>query len=411
MPKQASTFAKKLSKSPKLLNSELLAGAEYVIDHEKGLRRVKPYFFEFKTWVKGRWIGKSLVELFTTEFRDRDPEYYRQAILDGRVKVNGKPSNGETIVKNGDVLTHTSHRHEPPVTSKPVEIIHQDESMIVVNKPAGIPVHPAGRYRHNSVLNILSVEHKVSPTIAPCNRIDRLTSGLSFYAQHASSAETMRKYLFDRELSKEYVARVVGDFPEGEIVCEEPVKTVNPLLGLNRVSPDGKTAKTWFRKMSYNGVTSVVHCKPFTGRTHQIRVHLQHLGHPIANDPLYANRRVWGDNLTEARGKSDEEVSEKLMSMNRSELADFGAFAPLSETSKEAYVTSESKEEAAARRQRRLGELLNGDECTVCQAPLYSDPTPAELGIFLHAWKYSADDGTWAYATDPPEWAAEDWVG
>lgn len=73
MPKDVK---KKPRPSPKLLNSDLLAGAEYVIDREKGLRRVKPYYFTFKTWVKGRWVGKTLVEIFTTEFRDRDSAYY-----------------------------------------------------------------------------------------------------------------------------------------------------------------------------------------------------------------------------------------------------------------------------------------------------------------------------------------------
>lgn len=315
------------------------------------------------------------------------------------------------MLKNGDVLTHTSHRHEPPVTSKNVEIVHMDDDLIVVNKPPGVPVHPAGRYRHNSVLNILSVEHDVSPYISPCNRLDRLTSGLMFFAQHSSSADKMRRYLFDREVSKEYVARVIGDFPDGEIICEEPLCTVNPLLGLNRIHPNGKAAKSLFKKMSYNGITSVVYCRPFTGRTHQLRVHLQYLGHPIANDPLYANRRVWGDDLAAGRQKTDEEVSERLLNLNRSELADFGSFAPQQAAPESLFVTNESMEEAADRRNKRIGELLTGQECEICQAPLYSDPTPAELGIFLHAWKYSADDGTWAYETSLPEWSRVDWSG
>ena len=229
-----------------------------------------------------------------------------------------------------------------------------------------------------------------------------------FFAQHKSSAERMRKYLFDREVTKEYVARVIGDFPEGEIVCEEPLLTVNPLLGLNRVHPTGKAAKSLFRKLSFNGITSVVYCRPFTGRTHQLRVHLQHLGHPIANDPLYANRRVWGNNANEMREVSDEEISNRLLKLNRSELADFGTFVPPSES---LYVTSETVEAAAARRSKRIGELLTGEECEICQAPLYSDPTPAELGIFLHAWKYRADDGSWAYETNLPAWADASWNG
>lgn len=308
-------------------------------------------------------------------------------------------------------MTHTSHRHEPPVSSKDVQIVHQDEDLIVINKPAGIPVHPAGRYRHNSVLNILSIEHNFSPNIAPCNRLDRLTSGLMFFSQHASSAEKMRQYLFDREVSKEYVARVVGDFPDGEIVCEEPLMTVNPLLGLNRVHPDGKTAKSIFEKVSFNGLTSVVRCKPFTGRTHQLRVHLQFLGHPIANDPLYANKKVWGDNAADWRTKSDEEISDKLLNLNKSELADFGNFGPKPNCEvAPSYVSDETKAEAKQRRDKRIGELLNGEICDVCQAPLYSDPSPSELGIFLHALKYRADDGSWSYETELPDWAADDWT-
>lgn len=324
--------------------------------------------------------------------------------------MNGQPSNGEMILKNGDVLTHTSHRHEPPVTIKPVQIVHQDDDLIVVNKPAGVPVHPAGRYRHNSVLNILSVEHKVSSHLAPCNRLDRLTSGLMFFSQHSSQAEKMRKYLFDREVSKEYVARVIGDFPAGEIVCEEPLLTVNPLLGLNRIHPDGKSAKSTFEKLSYNGVTSVVRCKPSTGRTHQLRVHLQFLGHPIANDPLYANKKVWGDDMTQCVNKSDEEINDRLMHLNKSELADFGSFAPPLAKNHE-YVSEETEEQAKARRDKKLGELLTGEECEICQAPLYSDPTAAELGIFLHALKYWADDGTWSYETELPDWAHAEWSG
>lgn len=76
MPKDSNVKKNKIRHSPKSLNSELLEGADYTIDQEKGLRRVKPYYFTFKTWVKGRWVGKTLVEIFTTEFRDRDPEYY-----------------------------------------------------------------------------------------------------------------------------------------------------------------------------------------------------------------------------------------------------------------------------------------------------------------------------------------------
>jgi RluA family pseudouridine synthase len=296
--------------------------------------------------------------------------------------------------------------------------VHCDDDLIVINKPAGVPVHPAGRYRHNSVLNIMSIEHNFASTIAPCNRLDRLTSGLMFFAQHASAAEKMCQYLFDRELTKEYLARVVGNFPDGDIIVDQPLKSVNPMYGLNRVHPDGKPSKSKFRKLSYNGVTSLVWCRPYSGRTHQLRVHLQFLGHPIANDPIYANKRVWGDDLTQANAKSDAEVEDKLLHLGRSQLADFGDFTPamqearvVTESRQHEFVTYNTKAESIAKREKRIGELLTGDTCKDCGAPLYSDPSPDELLIFLHALSYSADDGSWAYKTEEPEWAAEDWSG
>ncbi|BFZ54476.1 DRAP deaminase [Savitreella phatthalungensis] len=386
----------------KVMNSELLEGAEYVKDHAKGLRRVVPYFWTFKTNVKGRWLGMTLEKLFTTEFRDRTPDHYRRAILAGKIEVNGEAKALGYKLRNGDVLTHTSHRHEPAVTLQAPQIVHMDDDIIVVNKPAGIPVHPTGRYRHNSVLNILSIEFDVSPNVAPCNRLDRLTSGLMFFSQNPKMADKMRKHLFERDVSKVYVARVVGEFPDttgkDDILVDLPIKSVNPLYGLNRVHPDGKTAQTSFRRLSYNGATSVVMCMPKTGRTHQIRVHLQWLGHPIANDPIYANRNVWGDDPgASSKELGDAEVENALNNVNKTECPSYGRFTvPPPATHEGKVYMPETKADAAIRRDRRIGELLSGEECEICEAPLYTDPIASELCIFLHAWKYSADDGAWA---------------
>jgi len=100
-------------------------------------------------------------------------------------------------------------------------------------------------------------------------------------------------------VQKEYIARVRGRFPAEEILCEEPLLTVDRQMGLNIVHPEGKPAKTIFKLMHYdqNTDSSVVHCQPFTGRSHQLRVHLQFLGFPIANDPVYSTTQIWGENL------------------------------------------------------------------------------------------------------------------
>jgi tRNA pseudouridine synthase 9 len=98
----------------------------------------------------------------------------------------------------------------------------------------------------------------------------------------------MEKLMKSRQIQKFYLTQVKGKFPDST-KCTEPIKTVNYKLGLNEVLPDGKESETHFKLINYNDKEdlSLVLCKPLTGRTHQIRVHLQHLGFPIINDPLY----------------------------------------------------------------------------------------------------------------------------
>ncbi|KAL2316416.1 Pseudouridine synthase [Schizosaccharomyces pombe] len=373
-----------------------LKDCEYVFKGD-GLRRVPPYYYEYITFAKLRWYGKTLLEVFNTEFRDRESGYYEKAIRNGQVKVNNQIGNVDTVIENGYIVSHHAHRHEPPVSDQPVGIVHEDESYVVIDKPAGVPVHPTGRYNHNTVLHILMKENKCS-LLYPCNRLDRLTSGLMFFSKSPKAAEEMRVHMISKSLKKEYVARVIGEFPNsGEVICDAPLLTVAPTLGLNRIHPDGKEASTVFKRIAFDGHTSLVLCKPLTGRTHQLRVHLQYLGYPIANDPIYANKRVWGPSLGKNGEGSNESVIMRLSEIGKTETA-----SPLLQYE---WYTNETEAEAKARRDKRLGELLTGKHCSECGTPLYSDPSPEELGIWLHALKYESKD--WSYKTQLPKWALD----
>src|SRR6195952_1576706 len=157
---------------------------------------------------------------------------------------------------NGDVITHTLHRHEPPLTALPISVLHEDEDMIVINKPAGVPVHPAGRYNYNSVVEIMRAERGYTWNPLPCNRLDRLTSGVMFIGKHAKAAEELSQQISGRTVRKEYVARVKGEFPEGDVVCDMPILQISPKLGLNRVRAKGKAARTVFKRLAYYPPTS-----------------------------------------------------------------------------------------------------------------------------------------------------------
>ncbi|POY70497.1 hypothetical protein BMF94_6411 [Rhodotorula taiwanensis] len=248
---------------------------------EDGLRKVAPYM-------------------------DRTTEYYEWAIESGIILVNNEKSTPDRVLRNGDLISNIMHRHEPPVAAGPVRILYDgrlpgnDGETLVVEKPGSMPVHPTGRYNFNTLLEILKYDYDL-PLVHTSNRLDRLTSGVMICALTADASKKLGAWFGGRRnheggVKKEYVARCRGRFPDGEVICEEPLLTIDRQIGVNVVHPEGRDSKTIFTRLSYHerSNTSVVHCRPITGRSHQIRVHLQFLGHPIANDPIYQNTAAWG---------------------------------------------------------------------------------------------------------------------
>jgi tRNA pseudouridine synthase 9 len=360
-------------------------------------------------------------------------------------------ASSNTIIKNGQIVSHTLHRHEPPVTALPIGVIHEDDDLLVIDKPAGVPVHSAGRYHFNSIVEILRAERGDGFKAYPCNRLDRLTSGVMFIGKHPRAAEKMSSKLKARTVQKEYVARVKGRFPDGVVLCDQPIMSVSPKLGLNRVRATGKEAKTKFRRLAYypprkpedqppstqsnrdvpaedRAATpppvaneeegySIVHCLPLTGRTHQIRVHLQFLGHPISNDPIYSNRRVFGPDLGkhDTSGDRDSEILSRLNLMGKTEIAETTTYRthlttppPVpagTDPSVIEEIMSREHEQAVHDYHKRKGERLSGERCEICDTPLYTDPGVHELGIFLHAVAYADNNGEWKYRSKMPSWA------
>lgn len=249
-----------------------------------------------------------------------------------------------------------------------------------------------------------------------------------FIGKHAKAAAKLTDQIMGRTVKKEYIARVIGEFPAEDVVCDQPVMQISPKLGLNRARASGKDAKTIFKRLAYypppvkhtNGVQSaeqpsedtrtdrekerdahmswkskegysIVRCLPLTGRTHQLRVHLQFLGHPISNDPIYCNQRVFGPHLAagDALSDHDSEIISNLNLMGKSETAEAMAY----------------HDEMIEEYNKRKAEKMTGEGCEVCGTPLYSDPGAHELGIYLHARRYACQDGRWGYETGLPVWA------
>lgn len=287
---------------------------------ENGLRKVYPYYFTFTTFTKGRWVGEKILDVFAREFRAHPAEEYERCIKAGTLTVNYEKVPTDYRLKHNDLLANIVHRHEVPVTSQPITIVHMDDDIVVVNKPASIPVHPCGRYRHNTVVFILAKEYNLK-NLRTIHRLDRLTSGLLLFGRSPKKARQMEHQIRNRQVQKEYICRVEGEFPDGIIECKEPIEVVSYKIGVCKVSPKGKECTTTFQKLGYNGTSSVVLCKPLTGRMHQIRVHLQYLGYPVVNDPLY-NHEVFGPAKGrggDIGGKSDEQLVKDLINIHNAE--------------------------------------------------------------------------------------------
>ncbi|KFQ33162.1 RNA pseudouridylate synthase domain-containing protein 2, partial [Mesitornis unicolor] len=410
-----------------------------------GLRKVRPYYFDYRTYCKGRWVGHSLLHVFSTEFRAQPLAYYRAAARAGRLRLNEEPVKDlDIVLKNNDFLRNTVHRHEPPVTAQPIEILVENDEVVVVDKPSSLPVHPCGRFRHNTVIFILGKEHALKE-LHTIHRLDRMTSGVLMFAKTVEVSKRIDEQVRERQLEKEYVCRVVGEFPAQEVVCEEPILVVSYKVGVCRVDPKGKFSKTIFQRLSYNGKTSVVKCLPRTGRTHQIRVHLQYLGHPIVNDPIY-NMEAWGPDRGKGGkiDKTDEELLKALVEEHRSKQSldilgvseeDLNCNAENKDCSNSSDCTRVAKDperndvtacplnsdsslemleknkelSSCENQDRQMGEKSSDEKDPLCLECKMTrrDPSPQELVMYLHALRYKGAE--FEYCSKMPEWAMEDW--
>lgn len=383
---------------------------------ENGLRKVYPYNFTYTSYCKGRWIGKPLIDIFIKEFRAHPKEQYEKSIISGGLTVNGQPVKADYVLKDNDLIANKVHRHEIPVLASPIQIIHQCDKLVVINKPPSIPVHPCGRYRHNTLAFILAKEHGIKD-LNVLHRLDRLTSGILMFGCELNKTRDIEEQIRNRTVIKKYLCRVVGNFPD-VISCKEPISSLSFKIGVCYVEPNGKPCQTNFEKLSYNGNTSVVLCTPITGRMHQIRVHLQYLGYPIVNDPIY-NHQVFGPHKGKEGnfGKTNEQLVEDLIKLHTAEnwLGIEGDTLPtkhsksadlIAQKALEAYTKLKEYDELEKKYSLDAIKIQSDSSCLECKQQ-YKDPKPSDLVMFLHAWKYKGEG--FEFETPLPPWAQADW--
>ena len=221
----------------------------------------------------------------------------QRLIAEGRVFLRGRNAKPATRVADGDtVLIRYPHREEPPPNHAAFPVLYEDEHLLGINKPGDVLSHPTDRVVANSVTSILRGQFP-GAKLHLVHRLDRETSGILILAKNPKVARALTDRFTDREVKKEYLAIVAGkmgfkrktvDRPLGYEGAEIKVRqAVIETDGAESENGRGISAATDFERLASNGIASLVHAAPRTGRLHQIRVHLAWLGHPVLGDKLY----------------------------------------------------------------------------------------------------------------------------
>eukprot|EP00956_Cyclotella_meneghiniana_P008079 scaffold10767_cov65-Cyclotella_meneghiniana.AAC.10 len=312
---------------------------------ESGMRVPPPCIRVLSSSVKGKWCGRSLASVMASEFHafadSTEPNRLNEVINAGLLRIDGVPVTGDSsdiLLRNMTTIERVTHWHEPPIyvpqnipITKEILSIGNDSNdpnntssmLYCVNKPASCPVYPAGPYFANSLLMMVEAQEGITPkSLIPCHRIDRCTSGVLLCTDDTNVARMVHSVMTCAKpgtIKKLYVAKVAGRFPAGPtesidssiihppldfahhqwrqdvLEVSAPIAVQFPenkeSSGTMRriIASSGKHAISLFELLCFDHKTntSLVACSPLTGRGHQLRVHLQFIGHPIHNDVEY----------------------------------------------------------------------------------------------------------------------------
>ncbi|MEO5966787.1 MAG: RluA family pseudouridine synthase [Ferruginibacter sp.] len=232
----------------------------------------------------------------------------QQSIENDLVLVNGLPIKNNYKVKGGDKVL--IYDNDAPEASDiipqdiPLDIIYEDEDLLIINKPVGMVVHPGSGNPDKTLINAIAwhfqkncpdIDEASLPRFGLVHRIDKNTSGLLVMAKKQKVMSDLAKQFFNHTVHRRYTALVWGDFEENEGTIKVHVGRHQRFRKLFTTYPDGdhgKDATTHYKVVERFNYVSLVECRLETGRTHQIRVHMQSIGHPLFNDETYGGDKI-----------------------------------------------------------------------------------------------------------------------
>ena len=244
---------------------------------------------EYKVYINNKTINQIIKEKFNLSSR-----LFYKLIKNKLVSLNYKPIDTRTIPSNGDIITidlnYEENNSNIVPTKMDLNIIYEDEFLLILNKPAGIAVHPSILHYNDSLSNGVKFYFdsiNLHKKIRPVNRLDLDTSGLIVFAKNEYIQENLIRQMNDGSFKKEYLCLAEGVFDNLKGTINAPIARKENSIIERCVSSCGQTAITEYEVLKSFENYSLVKCILKTGRTHQIRVHFAYIGHPLIGDSLY----------------------------------------------------------------------------------------------------------------------------
>ena len=236
-------------------------------------------------------------DVFVSEDADLTRSYAKKLFDGGLVRINGSPAKASAKLKLGDVIEielPEVREAEAVPQDIPLDVVYEDGDVLIVNKPRGMVVHPAAGNEDGTLVNAVMYRcggslSAIGGVLRPgiVHRIDKDTTGLLAVAKNNAAHLSLSEQLKDRSLSRTYYALVHGNIKEEAGTVDAPIGRSSADRKKMAVTADGRDAVTDFEVVERFGRYTLVRCKLRTGRTHQIRVHMRHIGHPIVGDKTY----------------------------------------------------------------------------------------------------------------------------
>jgi len=288
-------------KTPAELRAVTLAQRrEQIAELAASLPGSQPYDHLKPVNVPAAFDSRTLIDTLCGIFPHIPLETWQERFADGSMlNADGQPVSAERIVRAGERYVHRVPAVIEPMVNMQVEVLYEDEAIVVLNKPAPLPMHPGGRFLRNTLQHVLDAVYSPQKP-RPSHRLDANTTGVVVVARTRHFAGLIQPQFADGSVKKSYLVRVSGHPAWNDTVCEAPISSDAGKLGSRAVDEQaGLPARTEFhvqRRLSDG--TALLEARPLTGRTNQIRIHLAHLGHPVCGDPAYLTGSALGESQT-----------------------------------------------------------------------------------------------------------------